>query len=318
METVESLLDLQPRRLSSAFSAVGASPLTLVDPRLPNGVTTAATELHEGSRIAQSNSDDKGTQEGALTSPFGPDSADSPITPHGKDAKEPAIPNSGLLSSGIEFRTPEQFQDELHWESHHVVTPLAHRQQNHFLHNSTAESVPSPPSAPRKIRQHARPVREGVKPMGPILFDETMPKAKSNLVEPFRRDALPAEPSYSRGPSAEIENDSNFLIAERAKLKYTSVPSPTGFVKVAIGLFSNSMFAGVLRVDPRTSTGVRRALRADEFYFISRGNVELDVGWRRFLLSEGDFFAVLHHTSFEIRNPTIKEVIIVSFSQAHE
>lgn len=322
METVESILDLQPRRLSSAFSAVGASPVASVDPSLPKGVTASDAGGHEGASIAQGNTADNGAHENALTSPFGPSCAVSPITPHGQDAEEPAIQNSGKLPSAIVFRSPDQLQGELDWESHHVVTPPVNRQQIQFLQHSTAESVPSPPSAPRKVREHVRPLIDGVEPMRPILFDETWPRTKSKLVdrgESIQHDPpLPVEQSNSGGPSAGNEDDSNFLIAERSKLIYTSIPSPTGFVKVAIGLFSNSMFAGVLRVDPRTSTGVRCALRADEMYFISRGNLELDIGCRRFLLSEGDFFAVLHHTSFEIRNPAIKEAIVVCFSQAYE
>lgn len=319
MQTVESIFDLEPRRLSSEFSSVGASPVATFDPNDSPGDISTYSPLEVEPQTEPLSirivDDDSSEDEVQVVS----DSRFSPTTPNRPDADDNCeFFQDPQLSPKNESLSPMESHVEIQKESDLETPPF--KQEHRHEQSSTVDAILPQPSAPRKAKRYARRAMEDIEPVRSILFDDTK-QTKSvsakDRIGTIPRDSGPVHHSPPDFLDADVEDDGNFLVAVQSKLKYVSVPSPAGFVKVAFGLYSNSMLAGDIRIAPRKSTGVRRALRADEFYYISRGIVQLDIGIRRLSLSEGDYFAIMHHTSFEIRNPGMKEVIIVCFTNVH-
>ena len=328
--------DLEPRRLSSELFSSVASPAGLDETSVPRHAPPTHTSEHARQRenilapLAPLQLDEVEEQE-----PF--DDLSSPVTPAAPRMTEAEVPNvRGLSPSSSQSQNPDVggiAEEEVGVENSAERDENPHSKLSIEMAGKRAPTLPSRKGTCSSLERESWKVdwfsavpsvetRDGIARLRSETVEEGV---HAHVPSSQIRDSRPMRVSggarsegtrpYANGSSSwGCEEEEKFLITKRSQLKFVSVETPTGFVKIAIGLFANSVCAGELRVEPRMSSGVRRALRGDEFYCISHGILQLEIGWRRFMLAEGDFFAVMRHTSFEILNPGTELLRIVWLS----
>lgn len=210
-----------------------------------------------------------------------------------------------------------------HIEESRMVTPRQNRRPFRSLENIIHELPPSPPGAPRKfrafnVRNQYRSDRDS------LSFDLTHADELSSPNESSEENCARDEaecpnslPTINMVPNVDSERDDvPFLLARRDNLNFSAVDAAPGVVKIAVGLSIDSSFAGELRISPHSSTGTQSTFQNNEFYFIYRGCLEWDIDATRVRVCAGDFVGVPHATSFNIRNPSFQEAVVIYFSPA--
>lgn len=110
------------------------------------------------------------------------------------------------------------------------------------------------------------------------------------------------------------EPHQQFMVTRKASIRHKEVSVTTAQVKIGIGLALDSSLVGEIILTSRSSTGPRRALTSDEFYYVTQGFVQCDVGSTRVHLYKGDYLAVPEGVCFEICNRSSFSSKLIFFS----